>query len=104
MIYDLIEIAKKYAGKLYATKEQLKDYFDQLKNTFQETLEGMQKKWVVAIDAFGTRRYIDPENEDSDERNGGKPIGGFRYINLEKDYLCDKINKIQGALNEWACK
>jgi hypothetical protein len=53
MIYDLIGIAKVYAEKLSATKKQLKETFDQLKNIFQETLEGMQKT-----------SYIDPKNKE----------------------------------------
>jgi hypothetical protein len=100
MIYDLIGIAKKYAEKLNATKEQLKDCFDQLKNTFQETLTGMQKIWDVMVDASGTLWYIDPKDKDSDERNGKKSRGRFLYINDEKDYLREKINNIQRVLNE----
>jgi hypothetical protein len=100
MIYDLIEIAKKYAEKLNATKEQLKDYFNQLKNTFQETLEGMQKIWIVIVDKSGMRRYIDPDTEDVNEGKGKRWISRFSYIDFEKEYLCEKINKIKETLNK----
>ncbi|MDR0330536.1 MAG: hypothetical protein LBH93_02350, partial [Chitinispirillales bacterium] len=99
MIYDLIEIAKKYADALSITN------MDSLKTVFQETLDAMEKIWDVVVDKSGKRWYIEHGTKDSGERKGEMLREPFRYINLKKDYLLEKRNKIQSALNEWEeCK